>query len=141
MIGTNIRIFSHRLAIGMVLLCTLLSTSALASEPIPTGNCTSPKDAILQLLYYVQPGRTEAAEASACMDWGSEVSSPERAVVLKKALDLKNLILNLDAIPASSDYKDPTAARVNTRTSLDFFLNWWPINGAIDGFFHLQLFP
>ena len=95
-----------RLTLTTAVFCSLLTGSALASEPIPSGECVSPRDSILQLLYYVQPGRTEAAAAAVCINWGSEVSSPERAVVLKKALDLKNFILNLEAIPGTGDYTD-----------------------------------
>jgi len=84
-----------------------LPSSANAQTIPPSGECNSPKDAMLQVLYFAQPGRTNAEEAAKCIEYGKIPWDPQHAVALKQVLDLKNLYVQVEKIPGNSDYKDP----------------------------------
>ena len=72
------------------------------------GTCRTPREAMQQLLYWVQDGdnRVDPAKAAACVDGGvlsAEVTA-DRAVQLKRTLDARGLYVDVDAIPSEPDY-------------------------------------
>lgn len=79
------------------------------------GTCRTPREAMLQLLYWIQPaeGRVEAERAAGCFDTsvvGATIGA-ERAEQLKRTLDARGLYIDVDAIPGEPDFK--TAAGVH----------------------------
>lgn len=75
------------------------------------GTCKTPRQAWLQLLYWLQQGedRWEPAKAAACFDT-SRLQDPaqagERAAMLKEILDGRNAWIDIDALPSNPDYRD-----------------------------------
>jgi MscS family membrane protein len=74
------------------------------------GTCRTPREAVLQLLYWVQDAqhRVDPARASTCMNTTglSAATAGERAVLLKHTLDARGLYIDVDAIPAKPGYTD-----------------------------------
>ena len=110
MIGINLRIFSHRLAIGMVLACTLCPP---AHWPLSRSRqkCTSSEDAILQLHCTTSTRADRGYLSTPLHGLGSEVSSPERAVVLKKSIGLEKNHFEPGSRPLHRITKTRTAAQ------------------------------
>lgn len=102
-----------------VVLLVLFSSGVAAGAPATIdeqvqGTCRSPREAMLQLLYWVQDGdsRIEPARAAACFD-GSDVDNAtlaERAVHLKRTLDARAIYIDVDAIPDAQDHTNATGA-------------------------------
>ncbi len=84
----------------------------LEVEQMVNGTCRTAREAMLQLLYWVQEdkGRVDKAKAAACMD-GSAITTneslPELAYKLKRTLDVQGLYVDPDAIPNDPDYVNP----------------------------------
>lgn len=79
------------------------------------GTCATPYEAMLQLLYWVQPGtRVDETQAAACFDpTGAPDPSrlPDLARKLKLALDAKGLYIDVESIPKDPDYRDDSGIR------------------------------
>ena len=80
----------------------------VSTESQVQGTCRTPREAMLQLLYWVQDRdrRVEPERAAACFDAssvGQEVAAT-RAVQLKRTLDARGLYVDVDAIPATADF-------------------------------------
>jgi MscS family membrane protein len=107
--------------LALAVLC-LVGVAAADTTPVPApeapattsidaqvqGTCRTPREAMLQLLYWVQQGdrRVEPARAAACFDTstvGTDVAA-ERAVQLKNTLDARGLYVDTEAIPADPDF-------------------------------------
>lgn len=93
----------------MVAFVIVRVASAEASiEPQVQGTCSTPREAMLQLLYWIQDreDRVEPARAAACFDTSTvdAAVAAERAEQLKRALDARGLYIDIDAIPATADY-------------------------------------
>lgn len=78
------------------------------------GTCRTPREAMLQLLYWVQDSehRVEPSRAAACFD-GSDLDTDtlaRRAVELKRTLDARAIYIDVDAIPSDPDYTDAAGA-------------------------------
>ncbi|ACY16993.1 mechanosensitive ion channel family protein [Haliangium ochraceum] len=75
------------------------------------GTCETPRQAWLQLLYWLQKneGRWEPERAAACFD-RSELDSAalaaERAEMLKEVLDARSAWIDVDALPTNPNYTD-----------------------------------
>jgi MscS family membrane protein len=89
------------------------ATTAKEEPPVETqvqGTCLTPRQAWLQLLYWLRaPGdRWEAKRAAGCFD--ARHLSPEeagrRAIILKKVLDRKPTWVKVDDIPNDPEYLD-----------------------------------
>lgn len=87
------------------------TTSAPSASPVEDevqGTCRSPREAMLQLLYWIQDGdeRVDLVRAAACLEpaglGGTELAA--RAGLLKRTLDARGLYVDVDAIPQSPDY-------------------------------------
>lgn len=93
------------------------STPAAPAEAAPPplieeqvqGTCRTPREAMLQLLYWIQDGenRNEPARAAACFDDSTTgaLEAAERASQLKLTLDARGLYIDVDAIPATPDFR------------------------------------
>ncbi len=72
------------------------------------GTCRTPREAMLQLLYWIQEddSRVEPARAAACFDAGgmSRAEAGDLAEELKRTLDARGLYIDVDAIPADPGY-------------------------------------
>jgi MscS family membrane protein len=72
------------------------------------GTCRTPREAMLQLLYWIQDAedRVDPTRAAECFDHGalSAATIAERASQLKRTLDARGLYIDVDAIPANADY-------------------------------------
>ncbi len=89
-----------------------------AAPPLPAivdevnGTCKTPRQAWLQLLYWLQKGenRWKPAEAAKCFDTSRlkdpTTRGPELAEMLKEGVDAKAARLDVDAIPRDPDYLD-----------------------------------
>lgn len=77
-------------------------------EPQVQGTCSTPREAMLQLLYWIQDGedRVDPARAAACFDTRTidATVAADRAEQLKRVLDARGLYIDIEAIPASADY-------------------------------------
>ena len=72
------------------------------------GTCRSPREAMLQLLYWIQEAeeRVDLERAAACLD-GTGLAAAvvgERARQLKRTLDARGLYIDIEAIPNSRDH-------------------------------------
>jgi MscS family membrane protein len=92
------------------------TASPLTVEQLVQGTCRSPREAILQLLYWIPEGgpvagtrQNDRARAAACMD-PTGVADPNRlgklAYQLKRAIDLQGYFVDLDSIPADANFVD-----------------------------------
>lgn len=74
------------------------------------GTCRTPRQAWLQLLYWLQKreNRWEPGKAAACFDSSrlSRAEAGERATMLKELLDARNAWLEIDEIPTDPRYRD-----------------------------------
>ncbi len=98
---------------------------APAPEPAPApadpfadqvqGTCRTPREAMLQLLYWIQPtkARIDPNKAAACFDTSQlgAATVATRAELLKQTLDVRGMYIDVDAIPNEADYK--TAAGIH----------------------------
>jgi MscS family membrane protein len=79
-----------------------------AIEDQVQGTCRTPREAMLQLLYWIQDtvGRVDPARAAECFDRGALTADAiaERARQLKRTLDARGLYIDVDAIPANADH-------------------------------------
>ncbi|MGE0400973.1 MAG: mechanosensitive ion channel family protein [Kofleriaceae bacterium] len=79
------------------------------------GTCRTPREAMLQLLYWIQDAedRVDPARAAACFDTStiSRSTAATRAEQLKRTLDARGLYIDIDAIPASPDYQGTDGIR------------------------------
>lgn len=78
------------------------------------GTCRSPREAVLQLLYWIQDSENRVApdRAAACFD-GSELDREtvaKRALDLKRTLDARALYIDVDSIPDAPDYTNAASA-------------------------------
>lgn len=84
------------------------AASALTVEDQVQSTCRTPREAMLQLLYWVQDSddRVDLAKASACMETAGlgadEVAA--RAGQLKRTLDSRGIYIDVDAIPGQADF-------------------------------------
>lgn len=75
------------------------------------GTCRTPRQAWLQLLYWLQQkeNRWEPARAAACFDT-ARLADPglagERATMLKELIDSRNAWIEIDELPTNPDYQD-----------------------------------
>ncbi|WP_428266966.1 mechanosensitive ion channel domain-containing protein [Haliangium sp.] len=81
-----------------------------APEAEARGTCRTPRQAWLQLLYWLQKGegRWDPAKAAACFAPAGlgPLEAGERAAMLKEILDAKNAWLEIDDIPTNPAYRD-----------------------------------
>jgi MscS family membrane protein len=93
---------------------------AAPSEPAPVtlvpssteaqvgGTCRTPREAMLQLLYWIQDAenRVDPGRAAACFDRGALTAATiaDRALQLKRTLDARGLYIDVDAIPTNPDH-------------------------------------
>lgn len=95
----------------VLVVCASDGASAAVDEQV-RGTCRSPREAMLQLLYWVQDGedRVDPERAAACFD-GADVKTAtlnRRAVDLKRTLDARALYIEVEAIPDNPDYASAT---------------------------------
>jgi MscS family membrane protein len=87
------------------------------------GTCETPREVMLQLLYWVQEGtRVDKRKAAACMDTSAMADperAPELAARLKTTLDVRGLYIDVDAIPKDPNHKDSSGRRRWTLPDLD----------------------
>lgn len=85
-----------------------MASAEASVEDQVQGTCSTPREAMLQLLYWIQDreDRVEPARAAACFDTSTfdAAVAAERAEQLKRALDARGLYVDIDAIPANADY-------------------------------------
>ncbi|MEC9070887.1 MAG: mechanosensitive ion channel family protein [Myxococcota bacterium] len=95
------------LVLALALFCWLGTVSPVLAAEAGTG-CATPRQAIYGLLYWLQTERFDPVNASACQDRtglaNPEVRGPELAVKLKKIVDSRGLLVNVDALPDKGDY-------------------------------------
>lgn len=87
-------------------LCLISVPSAFGEPAPPSDECQSPRDAMLQVLYYSQPLHQDLKRAALCIDTGDLSENPELALQVKRVLDLKKLYVEITEIPGEPDYKD-----------------------------------
>ena len=72
------------------------------------GTCRSPREAMLQLLYWIQDAeqRVDPARAAACFERAglTQDGLAERALQLKRMLDARGLYIDVEAIPTDPGY-------------------------------------
>ncbi len=114
----------RRCALSLLALAVLCYVGVAAADPTPSpapdaaaatsieaqvqGTCRTPREAMLQLLYWIQKSehRDEPARAAACFDASSvdAETAAARAAQLKSTLDARGLYVDIDAIPAAQDF-------------------------------------
>lgn len=76
------------------------------------GTCRTPREAMLQLLYWIQDAdqRIDPARAAMCFERGALTPEAvaERALQLKRMLDARGLYVDVEAIPTDPDHTSPT---------------------------------
>lgn len=81
------------------------------------GTCATPRQAWLQLLYWLQKGQNRwvPEEAARCLDTSQlgdpRLEGPQRAVMLKEVIDAMNARVDVDAVPTNPDYRDNDTGR------------------------------
>ncbi|MEM9490036.1 MAG: hypothetical protein AAGC55_12890, partial [Myxococcota bacterium] len=80
------------------------------------GTCLTPRQAYAQLLFWLQKNqRWSPTKAAACLDTSRldnpTAEAPERAEMLKLALDSRSARIDLDALPTNPDYRDNNTGR------------------------------
>lgn len=102
----------RRGSLPFLITLALAGTRPAAAEPDVgdqvQGTCRTPREAMLQLLYWIQPdaNRVDPARAAACVDAtgvGAAVAA-DRASQLKRTLDARGLYIDVDAIPNDPDF-------------------------------------
>ncbi len=91
-----------------------VATAAIALPPVEQeaqGTCATPRQAWIQLLYWLQRGqsRWRPDQAAKCFDvsrLGSAGVAAERAVMLKEVLDSRNAWIEINELPTNPDYRD-----------------------------------
>jgi MscS family membrane protein len=72
------------------------------------GTCATPREAMLQLLYWLQAGhdRWEPERAAACMAGGAlpRTELGTRAYQLKRTLDVRGIYIDIEALPRDPNY-------------------------------------
>ena len=106
-----------RRAIVLLLISLTTATAVAAPDPAPPpsieaqvqGTCHTPREAMLQLLYWIQDeeGRVDPARASICFDHRAigATAAAERAEQLKRTLDARGIYIDVDAIPGVPTYR------------------------------------
>jgi len=100
------------------LLFALLSPALGADEKHrPSDSCTSPRDAILQLLFWLQPEHTDPTRAATCLDTSS-IDTPTQAGdrqaaarSLKLLLDVENLYVVPEDVPNDPNHVDSVTGK------------------------------
>jgi MscS family membrane protein len=102
----------------ILLVATLASARVAAAQSVDEqvqGTCRTPREAMLQLLYWVQDrdNRVDPPRAAACLDaTGLEPSvAAARALELKRTLDARAVYVDVDAIPSDPEYLNPQGER------------------------------
>ncbi len=109
--GSVLSLWRTALAALLGAVAVVVATGALAADPSPDragGTCRTPREAIFQLLYWLQPEREDAARAAACFEAPKLPTQvvARRAVQLKRVLDARNLYVRWEPIPDDPDYVD-----------------------------------
>jgi MscS family membrane protein len=106
------------LFVGFMLVCFLAPAAHGADERHrPTDSCTSPRDSVLQLLFWLQPENQDPTRAATCLDT-SNIDATGRpgdkilaARSLKLLLDVENLYVTPEDLPADPQHVDPVTGK------------------------------
>ncbi|HRE89119.1 MAG TPA: mechanosensitive ion channel, partial [Myxococcota bacterium] len=98
---------------SLLLVIALSSPTHAALEPEPSaaeGRCTTPREALFTVLYWLQPERLDRNKAAACLDRTGlpdpEVDAARRVVALKAHLDQSGAWVRWEEIPDAADHRD-----------------------------------
>ncbi len=113
----RLRPISALIAAGVLLLA--LGSPALGADERhrPSDSCTTPRDAVLQLLFWLQPEHTDPTRAATCLDT-SGIDTPTQAGdsraaarSLKLLLDVEDLYVTPEDLPNDPEYVDPVSGK------------------------------
>jgi MscS family membrane protein len=103
--------------VSLSLLLQLASLRASVAQTLDEqvqGTCRSPREAMLQLLYWVQDSenRVDPARAAACFDDAGHdpATLRQHAVLLKRTLDARAIYIDVQSVPAATDYTNAAGA-------------------------------
>ena len=86
-----------------------VSAEPAAGPEQARGSCRTPREAVYQLLYWIQPERTDLSQAAACLDTAGldeHAALPDLAYKVKKYLDINAMVVDVDALPRDPAYTD-----------------------------------
>jgi MscS family membrane protein len=112
--------------LSLLFVASTLGSAGAAVEDQVQGTCRTPREAMLQLLYWIQEAdaRVDLAKAAACFEAaGLEAGElQDRAHKLKRTLDARGIYIDVEAIPDDAAYLNPAGGarwRLPGMTSVD----------------------